>query len=158
MKKPQTTKAKPEAATKADQAATPKTAETAPALKKAEAAPPAEKKAKVVESTSPKQEAKASAPAKSAPKKAATTRTKKVESTAAKPEAPSPNLSIQERVGLTAGDIWKFLSENGATPVSGLAKALTEEEKIIQRSIGWLALEDKITISEVDRVETIALK
>ena len=38
-------------------------------------------------------------------------------------------------------------------------KAIAElEEKIIQRSIGWLAQEGKITLDVVDRVETLALK
>jgi hypothetical protein len=50
------------------------------------------------------------------------------------------------------------LSENGGTSVAQLVKELAEEEKIIQRSIGWLAQEDKITIESADRVETIALK
>jgi hypothetical protein len=31
------------------------------------------------------------------------------------------------------------LAENGATSVAKLVKELSEEEKIIQRSIGWLA-------------------
>jgi hypothetical protein len=39
-----------------------------------------------------------------------------------------------------------------------LVRELPEEEKIIQRSIGWLAQEGKITLDTVDRVETIALK
>ena len=44
------------------------------------------------------------------------------------------------------------------SPVAKLVKELTEEEKIIQRSIGWLAQEGKITLDVVDRVETLALK
>jgi hypothetical protein len=39
-----------------------------------------------------------------------------------------------------------------------LVRELTEEEKIIHRGIGWLAREGKITLDDVDRVETIALK
>jgi hypothetical protein len=50
------------------------------------------------------------------------------------------------------------LNEHGSTSVAKLIKELPEEEKIIQRSIGWLAQEDKITLSIVDRAETIALK
>jgi hypothetical protein len=61
-------------------------------------------------------------------------------------------------VGLTAGNIWHYLEKNGATPVAKLLRELPEEEKIIQRSIGWLAQEGKIILDTVDRVETIALK
>jgi hypothetical protein len=75
-----------------------------------------------------------------------------------KPVVTKPELTVSERIGLTAGNIWQYLSENGSTSVSKIAKELTEEEKIIQRSIGWLAQEDKITLSIVDRVETIALR
>ncbi|MDF1583479.1 MAG: winged helix-turn-helix domain-containing protein [Methyloprofundus sp.] len=69
-----------------------------------------------------------------------------------------PSLTMIERVGLTSGSIWHYLTDNGATSVSALVKALTEEEKIIQRSIGWLAQEGKITLETVGRVENIALK
>ncbi|WP_026147272.1 winged helix-turn-helix domain-containing protein [Methylomonas sp. MK1] len=67
---------------------------------------------------------------------------------------------MHERIGLTAGVIWHHLAENGATPVAKLVYVLPEEEAIIQRSIGWLAQEDKITLSARggDHVETIVLK
>ena len=74
------------------------------------------------------------------------------------PVAATPEMAMPERVGLTAGNIWHYLTENGATPVAKLVRELPEEEKIIQRSIGWLAQEGKITLDLVDRVETIALK
>jgi winged helix-turn-helix protein DUF2582 len=76
----------------------------------------------------------------------------------AKTVAAKPEITMPERVGLTAGSIWHYLSDNGATPVAKLVREITEEEKIIQRSIGWLAQEGKITLETVDRVETIALK
>ncbi|WP_445366590.1 winged helix-turn-helix domain-containing protein [Methylomonas sp. BW4-1] len=82
----------------------------------------------------------------------------KVQAAAPKSSATTPELTMSERVGLTAGNIWSYLSENGATPVTKLVEALTEEEKVIQRSIGWLAQEDKITIDAAARIETIALK
>jgi len=75
-----------------------------------------------------------------------------------KPVAATPEMAMPERVGLTAGNIWHYLTENGATSVAKLVRELPEEEKIIQRSIGWLAQEGKITVAAVDRVETIALK
>ena len=74
------------------------------------------------------------------------------------PVAATPEMAMPERVGLTAGNIWHYLLENGATSVAKLVRELPEEEKIIQRSIGWLAQEGKITLDTVDRVETIALK
>ncbi len=70
----------------------------------------------------------------------------------------APEIAMPERVGLTAGNIWHYLAEKGVTPVAKLLRELPEEEKIIQRSIGWLAQEGKITLDTVDRVETIALR
>lgn len=68
------------------------------------------------------------------------------------------DITPSERVGLTAGSIWHYLAEHGATSVAKLIIELSEEEKIIQRSIGWLAQEGKITLDIVERVEKVALK
>jgi hypothetical protein len=83
---------------------------------------------------------------------------KKAQAVAPKPVAATPEMTMSESVGMTAGSIWHYLAENGATSVAKLVRELTEEEKIIQRSIGWLAQEGKITLDVVDRVETLALK
>lgn len=83
---------------------------------------------------------------------------KKAQVAASKPVEAAPEMTMSERVGLTSGSIWHYLDKNGATAVAKLVRELTEEEKIIQRSIGWLAQEGKITLAVVDRAETIALK
>jgi hypothetical protein len=94
--------------------------------------------------------AKKSSPTKKAPKKP--------ETAVPEPVAATSEISASERTGLTAGSIWHYLSENGATSVIKLIKELPEEEKFIQRGIGWLGQEGKITLSIVDRAEMIALK
>jgi hypothetical protein len=80
----------------------------------------------------------------------------------AKAEAPvakaAADIPVSERIGLTAGGIWRYLNQNGATPVAKLVKELAEDEKIVQRSIGWLAQEGKIMLSIKEKVETIELK
>ena len=83
---------------------------------------------------------------------------KKAPVKATKPVVAMPEITMPEQVGLAAGSIWHYLAENGATSVAKLVKELSEEEKIIQRSIGWLAQEGKITLDVVNRVETLALK
>ena len=65
---------------------------------------------------------------------------------------------MPELVGMTAGSIWNYLDKNGPTTVAKLVRELPEDEKAIQRSIGWLAQEGKITLKTVDRAETISLK
>ncbi|ESS72737.1 hypothetical protein MGMO_47c00040 [Methyloglobulus morosus KoM1] len=83
---------------------------------------------------------------------------KKSRATAPNRVAEIPEITLSERVGLTAGSIWHYLSEKGASPVAQLVRELPEEEKIIQRSIGWLAQEGKITLDKIGSVETMALK
>ena len=83
---------------------------------------------------------------------------KKAQAVAPKPVAAAPEMTMPERVGTAAGGIWHYLAENGATPVAKLLRELPEEEKTLQRSIGWLAQEDKIALETIDRVETISLK
>jgi Winged helix-turn-helix domain (DUF2582) len=117
-----------------------------------------------IEKPAPKAKAeqpKAAAVTKAAPKKPSPDKKppKKAQAVAPKPVAAMPEITMPERVGLTAGSIWHYLAENGATPVAKMVRELLpEEEKIIHRSIGWLAQEGKITLSTIDRVETIALK
>ncbi|MBD9358244.1 winged helix-turn-helix domain-containing protein [Methylomonas albis] len=97
------------------------------------------------------------APSKASPKPKATKVAPIVEP---EPKAAPVVMSMHERIGLTAGVIWHHLAENGATPVAKLVYVLAEDEDIIQRSIGWLAQEDKVTLSARggDQVETIVLK
>ena len=94
-------------------------------------------------------------PKKTSPKSKPTTVAPVVESELI---VTSPEIAMHERIGLTAGSIWHYLAENGATSVAKLVDALPETEEIIQRSIGWLAQEAKITLSVVEQVETIALQ
>ena len=83
---------------------------------------------------------------------------KKAPVEATKPVVAMPEIAMPEQVGLAAGSIWHYLAENGATSVAKLVNELSEEEKIIQRCIGWLAQEGKITLNVVNRVETLSLK
>ncbi|PPD32786.1 MAG: hypothetical protein CTY19_10010 [Methylomonas sp.] len=158
MKNTKTPAEKPATATKTEAVSTP-APKAAP--KKTSTAKPAAKKSEVVAVETQSAPVTPAAVAEVAPKKptSATTAPKKPQAAKTKPApAAEPELAMAERVGLTAGSIWHYLSENGATSVAKLLAALDEEEKIIQRSIGWLALEDKISIDTDNRIETISLK
>jgi hypothetical protein len=156
MKKAKTTPEKPMSEAKS---------ETKPEIKPAPVAAPV---AKPAPKKAPVEAAKATveappapevSPAKAAPKKpgAARTAPQKAEKVVVEPVA-APDIPVKDRIGLTAGRIWQYLADQGATPVAKLMRELPEEEKIIHRSIGWLAQEGKITLAIVDRAETIALK
>ncbi len=149
MKKSKSTTEKPapKAKAKADQPAKAKAEQPV----KAKAEQPIKAKAEQpVATVATKAAPKKPSPGQKAPKKA--------QAETPKPIEAAPEMTMSERVGLTSGSIWHYLDKNGATAVAKLIRELTEEEKIIQRSIGWLAQEGKITLAVVDRAETIALK
>jgi hypothetical protein len=158
MKKPTTTTEKPVTTAKAEQSNTPTVAKAAP--KKPSPDQKRSNKAQVGESIAKAEETIAPVVNKATPKKPSSAQKapKKAEALTPQAAVATPEITVKERIGLTAGSIWHYLAENGAAPVAKLVRELTEEEKIIQRSIGWLAQEGKITLNVVDRVETLALK
>lgn len=64
---------------------------------------------------------------------------------------------MSDVVDNTAGIIWKYLDKNGPTTIAKLTKETKIEEKNIQRGIGWLAQEGKVSIEIINRAETISL-
>ncbi len=67
------------------------------------------------------------------------------------PYAPTPGMSVEGSIGFLAGDIYQYLSENGATPVEKLVKAIEKRknsEALINAALGWLAREAKITFAK----------
>ncbi|MGR8981907.1 MAG: winged helix-turn-helix domain-containing protein [Gammaproteobacteria bacterium] len=119
------------------------------------------KKPKTVsEKTAPKPQTRKTVATETKPAASKKPATRKV--SAKKPEAEAasvaPDATMPERVGQTAGEIWRYLDNNGATPVAVLIKELSEEEKIIQRSLGWLAREGTLSIEAAGRIETVNLK
>ena len=60
-------------------------------------------------------------------------------------------------IGAAAGKIWKFLNKNGPASISKVATETGINKNDIQRAIGWLAREEKITIEQKGRTETISL-
>lgn len=89
--------------------------------------------------------------------KPARTRAKPTKSSTNEKGAATIILNLTESVGTAAGSIWRYLNEKGPTAVAKLIKELPEDNKTLQRSIGWLAQEGKITLDTIDRVETIGL-
>lgn len=90
--------------------------------------------------------------------KPARTRAKPTKARTKEKRAATIILNLAESVGTAAGSIWRYLNEKGPTAVAKLVKELPEDNKTLQRSIGWLAQEDKIMLETNGRVETIALK
>lgn len=65
---------------------------------------------------------------------------------------------MSNTIGETAGKIWKYLDKNGATSVSKITAETGIHKNDIQRAIGWLSKEDKLSIEMKGRAETLSLK
>ncbi len=61
-------------------------------------------------------------------------------------------------IGNAAGAVWNYLNENGETTATKIAKETGLDTKLVQRAIGWLSAEDKLTFNQKGRSEVISLK
>ena len=61
-------------------------------------------------------------------------------------------------IGSAAGTVWAYLEKNGASSATKIAKETKLDAKNVQRALGWLAKEGKLSIVMKGRTETISLK
>lgn len=62
-----------------------------------------------------------------------------------------------DQVGITAGEVWHVLADQGGMSVAKLAKQMDAPRDLVMQAVGWLARENKISIVEEKRTKTIAL-
>ncbi len=65
---------------------------------------------------------------------------------------------MREVIGEAAGLIWNYLDQNGEASVTKIGNETGLGKNEVQRGIGWLLREDKLTIEVVGRAETVSLK
>lgn len=53
-------------------------------------------------------------------------------------------MSLADEIGAAAGDVWRYLAQEGPTSLAQLKKGLELSGPQVERAIGWLAREDKI--------------
>jgi hypothetical protein len=63
----------------------------------------------------------------------------------------------QEKVQEAAGKAWKVLAKKGRVNIAQLPKLLKEKMQIAFQALGWLAREDKIVYSVIDRKNYVSL-
>lgn len=51
---------------------------------------------------------------------------------------------MKDKIGETAGGIWKVLKKRGEVNVAQLPRILSEKSAIVYQGLGWLAREDKV--------------
>jgi hypothetical protein len=62
--------------------------------------------------------------------------------------------AINEAVGI----VWQYLNTNGASSVNKVVTESGLSRNDVQRAIGWLCKEDKLSIDMIGRAETLSLK
>ena len=65
---------------------------------------------------------------------------------------------MSNTIGDAAGKIWKYLDQNGSASVTKITNETGINKNDVQRAIGWLSKEDKLSIEMVGRTETLSLK
>ena len=63
-----------------------------------------------------------------------------------------------DRVGFAAGEIWKYLLENGESSPIKIKANLGLSNTMLYLALGWLAREDKVNIAQQDYSYRISLK
>jgi hypothetical protein len=61
-------------------------------------------------------------------------------------------------IGIIAGDIWRYLLENGESSPMKIKVALGQPNTILYLALGWLSREDKIVIEQNEYSYKISLK
>lgn len=61
-------------------------------------------------------------------------------------------------IGDAAGRVWEYLDQNGSASVTKITNETGLNKNDVQRAIGWLLKEDKLSIEVVGRTETVSLK
>jgi hypothetical protein len=63
-----------------------------------------------------------------------------------------------EQIGLTAGSVWLYLSDNGETSIATLKKEAGGSGDLVLAAIGWLAREEKLDFRVSGKIVKVALK
>ena len=65
---------------------------------------------------------------------------------------------MNKKIGEIAGKVWKTLEENGEMSVAQLKKTVEKNAFLLDSSIGWLAREEKVSITQKGNSVRVALK
>ena len=64
---------------------------------------------------------------------------------------------MEEKIGETAGNIWKLLGKKGEMSVSQVSKALKETDAVVYQGLGWLAREGKLRYRKKGKVTYVSV-
>jgi hypothetical protein len=64
---------------------------------------------------------------------------------------------MEEKIGNTAGKIWRILKKSDEVAISKLPKVVGESESMTYQALGWLAREGKIEYRSEGRMTFVSL-
>ena len=67
-------------------------------------------------------------------------------------------MELQLQIGETAGKVWHLLNDRGPQTLAQLKKRLVGAGDLVGFALGWLAREDKVTITHEKKSFKLALK
>jgi hypothetical protein len=65
---------------------------------------------------------------------------------------------MEELIGITAGEIWKYLSEKGTSTIMEIKSNLGVSNTLLHLALGWLVRENKIELAESGHTYKVSLK
>ena len=65
---------------------------------------------------------------------------------------------MEDVIGDTAGEIWRFLNAEGPQNLSAITRNIRKPNATIYMAIGWLARENKLQFNKTNRGITISVK
>jgi hypothetical protein len=68
------------------------------------------------------------------------------------------NLTLEEQIGFSAGEIYNYLHQNGTTTFAKMKKELDLKSNFADLGLGWLARENKVEISQKGPAVKVSLK
>jgi len=67
-------------------------------------------------------------------------------------------MGYEENIGKTAGKVWSYLKEHGASSVSGIEKGVAGPRGVVFMALGWLAREGKLSFTQENRTTKVSLR
>ena len=68
------------------------------------------------------------------------------------------NLTLEEKIGFSAGEIYNYLHTNGATSFAKMKKELDLKGNFADLGLGWLARKNKVDIQQKGPAVRVSLK
>ena len=65
---------------------------------------------------------------------------------------------MYDLIGITAGEIWKYLSEKGTSTILEIKSNLGVSNTLLHLALGWLIRENKIELAESGHTYRVSLK